>query len=57
LEQIRHAKPDVKGREFSKLLKNPGVYEWIGAHVAFTSPPFTDRIIEEMGKLVAEPDI
>jgi hypothetical protein len=54
-EELRTTNPKLKAyfkHEFSKLLDSRDVYEWIDVHVAFTSPPFTDRIVEELRNFI-----
>ena len=52
-EELNNAEEKLKKylkQEFSNLLRNPNILEWIDGHVERGSPPATYFIIEEMKK-------
>jgi len=54
-DEINTSESDIKEylrSEFSELLNNPHIYEWVDCHVERASPPGTYYIIEELKKCV-----
>jgi len=38
--------------EFTRLIKNPSIFEWIDCHVEYNSPPPTYAILEKMDQFI-----